>query len=301
MKGHQRIFWKGDIIVIKKTEIVHLFEKYKSFKSYSGGVDEGKITKAEKELGVTFPEEYRWFLHTYGEGGVLGVGILGLVPDHEGDMVRQTLKLRESIGLTPEYVVVQYVDVFFPCLNVNTGEIIYWYLDGIGEKCADTFFEFLQGEVQLALNDLEYQHKEMIKWMEQYKTPHSYAGGVSEEAIAQAEKQLGTIFPEQYRWFLRNYGEGGVLGIDICGLRPDGKGRLVPGTLILRKNIGLSPEYLVIEAEENRLTALNAKTGEQMYIYRGGGKRNSATDFFEYLHFLLQRADDKEWRKQNNK
>lgn len=93
-----------------------IYEKAKSLcgEYITGPVSDAVIEKAEKELGLRFPDSYRSFLRNYGEGGVIGVSIIGLEEDFAG-VVKYTKKYRESLHLPPEYAVIKltgskYVD-----------------------------------------------------------------------------------------------------------------------------------------------------------------------------------------------
>lgn len=44
-----------------------------------------------------------------------------------------------------------------------------------------------------------------------------YTGGISEDKILKIEQDLQVTLPDSYKWFLRNYGSGGVYGIDLLG------------------------------------------------------------------------------------
>ncbi len=44
-----------------------------------------------------------------------------------------------------------------------------------------------------------------------------FTGGIGEDKISKIEQDLKVKLPESYKWFLRNYGSGGVYGIDILG------------------------------------------------------------------------------------
>ena len=57
----------------------------------------------------------------------------------------------------------------------------------------------------------------IIDFINKHATPHDFTGGISEEKITKIENDLQTILPESYKWFLRNYGSGGVYGVDILG------------------------------------------------------------------------------------
>ncbi len=47
-------------------------------------------------------------------------------------------------------------------------------------------------------------------------------GGVGDNRIVEVEKELGVKLPESYKWFLREYGHGGIAGVDILGIGPIG-------------------------------------------------------------------------------
>ena len=70
-----------------------IYEKAKSLcgEYITGPVSDEVIEKAEKELGLRFPDSYRSFLRNYGEGGVIGVSIIGLEEDFAG-VVKYTKK-----------------------------------------------------------------------------------------------------------------------------------------------------------------------------------------------------------------
>lgn len=51
-----------------------------------------------------------------------------------------------------------------------------------------------------------------------YKEENDFTGKTSIEQIESTEDNLGVSFSNDYKWFLKNYGSGGVLGIDILGL-----------------------------------------------------------------------------------
>lgn len=52
-----------------------------------------------------------------------------------------------------------------------------------------------------------------------------FGDGVSEEAIAGAETDLGLRLPPSYRWWLRNYGGGQIGGDIVYGIDEESDGR----------------------------------------------------------------------------
>lgn len=125
----------------------------------SGRVSEKTITKAERDLGVFFPAEYRDFLLTYGSVLVPGISVYGLQVKEEKEdapplwenVVSITNNLRNSGEISAKYLA-----------NVAFGEDgfgNYFLLDtsaspktkirilgpGINEVLDLGFFEFLVG------------------------------------------------------------------------------------------------------------------------------------------------------------
>ena len=45
-----------------------------------------------------------------------------------------------------------------------------------------------------------------------------YSGGAADEAVREAEERLGVRFPEDYRRFLREFGAGGLGGVEVYGI-----------------------------------------------------------------------------------
>ncbi|MDG5471418.1 SMI1/KNR4 family protein [Jeotgalibacillus sp. ET6] len=73
-----------------------------------------------------------------------------------------------------------------------------------------------------------------------------FAGALEDSKIRDIERRLHVTLPESYKWFLREYGTGGVFGIEIFG----GGLRAVP-TCVKEteewREYGLPLEYVVIQ------------------------------------------------------
>ncbi len=116
-----------------------------------GPVSDGRIARAEQELGVTFPPSFRVFLSHFGGGVVFDCEILGLVeePEHWLDIVQMNC-------WPPRHIPRHYV------LFLYAGGDVAYYLDtsrrdqtgecpvavvGPDEECvvvADSFLDFLR-------------------------------------------------------------------------------------------------------------------------------------------------------------
>ena len=73
-----------------------------------------------------------------------------------------------------------------------------------------------------------------------------FTGGVTEELIHEIEKELNVQLPESYKWFLSQYGYGGINGVLIQGVGLDKSLQVVNTTLSLRE-YGLPNNLVVIE------------------------------------------------------
>ena len=72
-----------------------------------------------------------------------------------------------------------------------------------------------------------------------------FTGGVSDETINEIEYKLEVKFPNSYKWFLRNYGSGGIYGVDILGCGKSSNPSVLSNTERFR-NLGLPKQYIVI-------------------------------------------------------
>jgi len=114
-----------------------------------------ELAGAEKELGFAIPEEYVWFLKTYGHGGFffefLGYGLNG-----KAIFVDKTLQERE-FGLPKELLVIEDCDEYVCCIDTNSKEIVSWSKhdsDGI-IKVADSFYEHFLDNIDNAIENFD--------------------------------------------------------------------------------------------------------------------------------------------------
>ena len=61
--------------------------------------------------------------------------------------------------------------------------------------------------------------------------------GVSEKWIQLAEERLNIRFPESYKWWLRNYGGGGIYGEEIYGIYEQDFDTVVGGDIVYMHEI----------------------------------------------------------------
>jgi hypothetical protein len=126
---------------------------------FTGGIDEEKVKYIETELKVKLPISYKWFLQTFGMGGIYGVGILGFGKSSPPSVVTQTQRYHNSFRLPSEYVVIEDCDEFAYCLATdkmkdNECQVISWdRIDGFDSEEASNFIEFLAVRLSDAKDD----------------------------------------------------------------------------------------------------------------------------------------------------
>ncbi|MBD5088770.1 MAG: SMI1/KNR4 family protein [Clostridiales bacterium] len=85
---------------------------------YVGGASKDEIECAMKELSVTFPESYKAFLNDFGAGDAGGEIIFGITDIEEENVVEVT-KMERREGLPDNFVIINYLDDTFFCLDIS--------------------------------------------------------------------------------------------------------------------------------------------------------------------------------------
>ncbi|CAN7537447.1 SMI1/KNR4 family protein [Rossellomorea sp. LjRoot5] len=134
---------------MNKEELSNLVNEHKESDDFTGGVDEIQIHSIENELGVELPKSFKWFLTTYGSGGLFGVDILGVAKSNRTPVVVSTKRYRE-LGMEKELVVIEDAGEYVYCLNTSEMEnnecpVIVWNRTGGLDdfSTAKNFYEFL--------------------------------------------------------------------------------------------------------------------------------------------------------------
>ena len=117
-------------------------------------------------------------------------------------------------------------------------------------------------------------YDKVVELINQYEEKGDFTYAVVNDVIiAEAEKVLDVNIPEQYQWFLKRYGHGGIGGIETLGVGKNGKIIFVNKTLEFRE-YGLPNEMIVIENCDEWIYCIDTKNGNCSLAYK---------DFFEYL------------------
>ncbi|AIF44500.1 SMI1/KNR4 family protein [Virgibacillus sp. SK37] len=138
----------------------------------------------------------------------------------------------------------------------------------------------------------------LINLINENKEPDDFTGGVDERQINLVQDTLNLKLPESYKWFLSNYGSGGLFGVDILGIAKSNIATVIIETESYR-NLGINDNLVVIEdideyaycldtskmaSNECPVIAWDKQTGLDDY--------NTAENFYEFLYQRLQDAKE---------
>ena len=109
-----------------KEEIKKLIEEYSEDMFFTGEISSDDIIEgAVTELGVNIPNDYKWFLKNYGQGGIGAVEILGISKINKPVFKDKTLEYRNH-GLSDNLIVVENCDEWLYCIDVDTEKVVSW-------------------------------------------------------------------------------------------------------------------------------------------------------------------------------
>lgn len=119
-------------------------------------------------------------------------------------------------------------------------------------------------------------------------------GGVDDDKIMEVEKKLNVTLPESFKWFLREYGHGGVAGVTILGIGLTGMPPVVKFTQYYRK-YGMPKSLVVINSVDEWVYCLETSKmvdGECPVIDWDlqGESVQHFDNFYEFLIKELERA-----------
>ncbi|MEK4066233.1 SMI1/KNR4 family protein [Peribacillus sp. FSL R5-0717] len=150
------------------------------------------------------------------------------------------------------------------------------------------------------------KYSALQEFIKQYGKDNDFTGGVSEDKVKETEQKLLVSLPESYKWFLRNYGYGGLFGVEIIGYGFTGPA-VVDATKGHQKYYDLINGLVVIEDIDEFAYCLDTnkmKDGECpviMWDNQEGYGRTLAVNFLDYLIERLEWAkedwdeDEEDW------
>jgi len=90
---------------------------------------------------------------------------------------------------------------------------------------------------------MEIQIQQMI---DSYEEDKDFFGSVSDKDIEKIENSLRVTFPIEYKKFIKQYGSGGICGVNILGIEGN-MGSSVLSTTERYRKLGLREDLIVIE------------------------------------------------------
>jgi hypothetical protein len=137
-----------------KEKIQDLIKKYEKKGNFLyTSPDERVINEAEDRLGVKLPEDFKWFLHKYGYGGIGGRNILGIGYNNVCMFEKVTMDYRKY-GLNKNYVAIENCDEWLYCIDINNGKILMWSMDGFEQPAYDNFLNYFLDQLNDAIENL---------------------------------------------------------------------------------------------------------------------------------------------------
>ncbi|ACO30507.1 SMI1-KNR4 cell-wall family protein [Bacillus cereus 03BB102] len=142
-------------------------------------------------------------------------------------------------------------------------------------------------------------HK-IISIITTYEKDGDFMGGVNECTIREAAQMLNIKFPNSYHWFLKQYGSGGLDGMDIHGCETTAADfSVVYHTKLYRETYNLPEQYIVLNDIDGTVTCLDTnqmKDGEcpVVFLSRFSKELYAITyeNFNDYLLDCLQESVD---------
>lgn len=130
--------------------------------------------------------------------------------------------------------------------------------------------------------------------IEEYREEKDFFGEVSEEYIREAEESLNLQIPKGYREFVKNYGSGGICGVELLGVEGNLGASVVKATERYRK-LGLSNEMIVIYDGGEFFMCMHGNTDdERVFCGDRSGEEPLVhyNSFDEYLLDVFQEGID---------
>lgn len=87
---------------------------------------------------------------------------------------------------------------------------------------------------------------EILHFIKENADEDDFTGGIEEGRVNFIESELSIKLPDDYRWFLLNFGMGGIFGVDILGVGKNNLSSVIVQTKKYRK-YGMPLDFIVIE------------------------------------------------------
>ncbi|MBL5783667.1 hypothetical protein B5V88_17500 [Heyndrickxia sporothermodurans] len=140
--------------------------------------------------------------------------------------------------------------------------------------------------------------QELTNFIKKNMELDDFTGGVDGKQIDYVQDTLKLKLPESYKWFLNNYGSGGLYGVDILGVARSNIATVVMETERYRE-LGMNENLVVIEDVDEYAYCLDTSNMENnecpviAWNKQGGlDDYNTAENFYEFLSQRLLDAKE---------
>lgn len=104
---------------IDKEKVYNFIQENKVDDFFSGGSNNRRIDYIEEQLNLKLSESYKWFLKTFGSGGIYSIYILGDDKNTPPEVITETQRIQKYYGLSKSCVVIQNYGEFVYCLDTS--------------------------------------------------------------------------------------------------------------------------------------------------------------------------------------
>ncbi|MCU5583855.1 SMI1/KNR4 family protein [Bacillus toyonensis] len=140
----------------------------------------------------------------------------------------------------------------------------------------------------------------IISIISTYEKDGDFMGVVNADTIQEAAQMLNLTFPNSYLWFLKQYGSGGLDGMDINGCETTAAdSSVVYHTKLYRETYNLPEQYIVLNDIDGTVTCLDTnqmKDGECPVVFWSRFSKElyaiTYENFGDYLLDSLQESVD---------
>lgn len=136
-------------------------------------------------------------------------------------------------------------------------------------------------------------NNKIVDMIKKYEEENDFYGKINEEDIKLVEHSLNIIFPESYKWFISNYGSGGICGVEILGIENKENSSVIYGTEKYRM-LGLESGCVVIEDLGEFIMCIDTNDRDKIIRWDRVNKIKEYryNDFYEYLIDTFKEAID---------
>ncbi|MBM7645659.1 hypothetical protein JOD45_001877 [Scopulibacillus daqui] len=129
-----------------------------------------------------------------------------------------------------------------------------------------------------------------------------FTDGVDENTVKNLENELKVTLPESYKWFLLNYGSGGLYGVDILGVGLVGVKQINQASVVKvtkeYRDVDLDKDLVIIEDCGEYMYCLdtsqmqNAECPVVSWDQMGGIGIVIANNFYDFLYDRLSNGKE---------